>query len=137
MSTRRSSDSPKTAVVHIEDYKDSPEDNDLPDGLVLKAQDLSNLDNRPSVLGDDLPQGLVVEGRKSFAIPDAQRAVGIRVANPRLGEWVQAGPRVFRHHVRDQGRQHRDCSPSPGVPGTGDPAIGFSGQAVGLPNSGK
>jgi hypothetical protein len=96
VAARKPAEQPKPAVINIEDYKTGPEDSELtselPDGLVLKAQNLPNLDNRPSVLGDDLPQGLVVEGRKSFAIPDAQRAVGIRVANPRLGEWVQSRP---------------------------------------------
>jgi hypothetical protein len=62
------------------------------DDLVVKAQDLPNADGRPSILGDDLPQGLIVEGRKSFAIPDAPRAVGIRVANPRSTEWIRCRP---------------------------------------------
>jgi hypothetical protein len=69
---------------------------DLPDevidDLVVEAQNLPNIDDRPSILGDDLPQGLLVEGRKSFAIPEAQRAAGIRVANPRMNEWVRSRP---------------------------------------------
>jgi hypothetical protein len=92
---------PDLNVVRIKTVEDSQHEvqssvpvsqDEVHEGLIVKAQNLPNLDNRPSILGDDLPQGLVVEGRKSFAIPDAQKELGTRVANPRLGEWVQSRP---------------------------------------------